>query len=293
MRQEQETYRPKNLHIIIRKMDFDFDTSLRNDRYWNDNNVVSTHFINALQDTFPEGERFFMDAARDGAEILHQKGLMDKKLEQDLHAFSMQEASHSWLHNKWTQALIKIGYARLADYGDQLHKVHLWLNRHLSVKMRLSITSAAEHYTASIAYILIHIKPGLVTQSTSPFKDMLLYHAMEELEHKSVCFDLYQKLSGNYLLRLFGLLFATFDLSILIFTHYKYLMKKDGLWDVKHRKLTRQFLFGNNGLIKSIWPKIKSYMKLSFHPWQTDDRREMEYAFGDYIRKLEIRPFEY
>ncbi len=293
MRQRKKTNRPENLHIINRKMDFDFNASLSNDRYWNDNNAVSSHFINALQDTFPEGERFFMDAAREGAEILRQKGLLDQQLEQDLHAFLTQEASHSWLHSKWTQALIKTGYSRLSDYGDHLHKVHLWLNRHMSVKMRLSITSAAEHYTASIAYMLIHIKPGLITRSTSPFKDMLLYHAMEELEHKSVCFDLYQKLSGNYPLRLFGLLFATFDLSILIFTRFRYLMKKDGLWNTGHRKLARQYLFSNKGLIRSMWPRIKSYMRLSFHPWQTDDRLEMEDAFGNNIGKSGIIPFEY
>jgi uncharacterized protein len=293
MNLKQETRRPENLHIIPRKLDFDFAASLRSGRYWNDNNAVSTHFINALQDTFPEGERFFMDAAREAAKILHQKGLLDQRLEKDLQAFTLQEAAHGWLHHKWSQALIECGYAGLSDYGDQLHRAHLWLNRYLPVKMRISITSAAEHYTASIAYMLVHIKPGLIRQSTSPFKDMLLYHAMEELEHKSVCFDLYQKLSGSYLLRLFGLLFITVDLSTLVFMRYQYLMRKEGIWDVKHRKLAWQFLFGHNGLIKSMWPRIKSYMKRSFHPWQTDDRHEMESAFGDFIRKLEIEPFEY
>jgi uncharacterized protein len=284
---------PENLHIIVRKLDFDFAESLKKELYWNDKNAVSTHFINALQDTFPEGERFFMDAAHDSTNILQKKGLLDKKLQEDVRAFSMQEASHGWLHKKWTQALIETGYDRLSYFNDKLRHLRLWINKHLSVKMRLSITAAAEHYTASIAYILVHIKPELITLSSSPFKDMLLYHAMEELEHKSVCFDLYQRLSGNYLRRLFGLLFITIDLSILIFRRYKYLMKKDKIWDSKHKRMTRQFLFGKRGLIKSMWPRIRSYIKPSFHPWQTDDRHEIENVFGRFIHELKIQAFEY
>ena len=38
---------------------------MRRQQYWLANDPVLTHFFNALQATFPEGERFFIDSARD------------------------------------------------------------------------------------------------------------------------------------------------------------------------------------------------------------------------------------
>ena len=285
-------HRPEDLHITARRLTFDYQTPLRRNRYWHNQDPVVTHFINALQATFPEGERFFIDAARDGERILLEKHAMDERLRQDLRLFIRQEALHGHQHRQWTEALIREGYERLADYDDQMRRLRLWFRKHFSTRARLSITAAAEHYTASIAYLLTYVKPDLLTESQPPFRDVLLYHAMEEVEHKSVCYDLYQSLSRSYLGRLLGMLFVTFDLAIHVFVRHRYLLKKDGLWDRVHRRGVLRFFLGKQGLLKGLWPRIRAYAKPSFHPWQTDEREALERAFGRLRSQAGISPFQ-
>ena len=56
---------PATLSLITRIVRFDYASALRSNRYWHGNDPVTTHFFNALQALFPDGERFFMDSARD------------------------------------------------------------------------------------------------------------------------------------------------------------------------------------------------------------------------------------
>ena len=53
----------QRLPIRPRRMNFRFK-GLENTRYWFDDDPVLTHFMNVLSVTFPDGERFFVDAVR-------------------------------------------------------------------------------------------------------------------------------------------------------------------------------------------------------------------------------------
>ena len=207
--------------------------------------------------------------------------------------FIKQEALHSQQHRLWTNALIDLGYKKMAKYQGQLKELSSGFRKYLPPVLRLSITAAAEHYTATLAYIFTNVTPDILTKSLEEFRGLLLYHAMEELEHKSVCFDLYQELSGNYLGRIFGLFFSTFDLMINIYIRFRYLMKKDGLWNREKRRNFRSFLIGKQGLIKGLLSRIKSYLRPSFHPWETDDREMINQHFQKYQKELNIEPFKF
>jgi len=288
-----QTHRPSNLHIVVRKPAYDYQTQLRSHRYWLDNDPIGTHFINALQSTFPDGELFFIHAAVDGARILRQRGSLSNQMERDLKSFQQQEAHHSQQHRLWTEALIQMGYEKFALYNKDLHQYDVWFRKHISAEWRLSITAAAEHYTASLAYLFTHVNQDLLMRGDAPFNSLLLYHAMEEIEHKSVCFDLSQMLSRSYLLRILGFIFATLDLVINIYMRMSYLLKKDGLWGWKYRVKVWKYFLGRNGLLKGLFPRAMQYLRPSFHPWMTDERKGIEYFFGNLIMKNQIEPFEY
>ena len=286
-----EKFRPKNLHLIVRKLNYDFKKALEHNLYLYNNDPIVSHFFNALQAIFPEGERFFIKAAIDGAARLSRKNILPSSLKTDMIKFIHQEAFHSQQHKKWTDALINRGYQGLAIYDNNLKRIINLLHKYIPVKQRLAITAAAEHYTASLAYIFTHIKPEILARADYPFQGILLYHAMEEVEHKSVCFDLYQCLSGSYLGRIFGLLFVTFDLILNVYIRYRYLLNKDGIWDRDHRRNLRIFLFGKEGLISGLIFRIKAFLRYSFHPWQTDERKVINEKFKEYQVDMDIEPF--
>lgn len=284
--------RPADLHITPREIRFDYYDALARERYWHNHDPIWSHLINALQATFPEGELFFIDAARDAQKALAAKGRRNEQREQDLRAFMRQEALHGQQHRQWTEALVAIGYRRMAHYDAQERALCLWLRRHFSARLRLAITAACEHYTASLAFFLAGVQPVLITESHKPFGELLLYHAMEEVEHKSVCFDLYQELSGSYILRMVGMFLASIDLAFHIAVRLRYLMKTDGLWNRSNRRAIRRLLWTKGGIIRSLWPKIRTYLSPAFHPWQTDERAWLEDLFVGVRSGAGIPPFQ-
>jgi predicted metal-dependent hydrolase len=287
------THRPSNLNIVVRRVAYEYQTSLEANRYWFNNDPIGTHFINALQSTFPEGELFFIQAAVDGARILRQNGRIDNQMEQDLKSFQQQEAHHSQQHRLWNKALVEMGYKELALYDKNLHNLDVWSRRHIPAKLRLAVTAAAEHYTASIAYLFTFVNQDLLRKSAAPFSSILLYHAMEEIEHKSVCFDLSQNLSKSYMMRIISLIFITFDLAINIYIRMRYLLKKDGLWGWRYKVKAGKFFLGRNGLLKGLFPRIIQYLRPSFHPWMTDERKGIEHIFKDILMRTQIEPFRF
>ena len=284
--------RPPHLEITPREIRFDYRDALARERCWHNHDPIWSHLINALQATFPEGERFFIDAAMDAKQVLTARERWDERWDQDLRAFIRQEASHGQQHRLWTDALIAAGYTRMAAYDEQERRLRLWSRRHLSARLRLSITTACEHYTASLAYFIAEVRPELITESNSPFGELLLYHAIEEVEHKSVCFDLYQALPGSFALRMVGLSLATIDLAFHVAVRLRYLMKEDGLWDRSHRRALRKLLWARGGVIRALWPRIRAYMSPTFHPWQTDERGRVEDVFGAIRSRAGIPPFQ-
>jgi predicted metal-dependent hydrolase len=276
--------RPVNLHILDRKITFDFQNTMNNNRYWSNDDPVLTHFLNAFQETFPEGERLFIDAALDCRDKYSAKKPVGEELLEDFKLFARQEVNHGKIHQLWTDELIREGYEGMAAFDEEMKEFRDRFRKRHSPKYRLAFTAAAEHYTASLAHMFIHVLPKLLTNSKLPYRSVLLYHAMEELEHKSVCFDLFQHFSGNYFIRFFAFLHLSYDLFRRVSDRLRYLLKKDGLWDKKYKQLTKQFFFGKQGIVKKFSPRIISYLNPWFHPWKNDDRGLVD----EYFRQIRI-----
>lgn len=285
--------RPADLEIVVRRLpDFDYLAALQANRIWHRSGVWITHFLNGLQSVFPVGERFFIETAREGIARLKQQGLLEPQLFEDYERFAQQEGTHARHHAKWNAALAQIGYPRLREHDEQTHRMHLWFGRHLALRTRLAIIAAAEHYTTCLAHA-IYSKGTFIWDMTPPFQNLLLYHAMEEVEHKAVCFDLYQKSSGSYARRLLGYVLCTYAMWYDVYARNRYLLRTDGQWGLSDEHDLRQLYIGSGGGFQIFWPRVKAYLRPSFHPWQFDERRDFERALGDLRTKLEIEPFRY
>jgi len=92
--------RPDDLQITERKPSFPLLEGMRAQRYWFNNDPVLTPFFNALQATFPEGERFFIESARD-VRVRVGEANFPAPLAQDLKSFIHPEAWHGEAHDEW------------------------------------------------------------------------------------------------------------------------------------------------------------------------------------------------
>ncbi|MCG8672792.1 MAG: metal-dependent hydrolase [Pseudomonadales bacterium] len=287
MQPKATTKTPDDLTITARSVEFDYLSSMKKNKYWHSNDPVITHFFNALQATFPEGERFFIESARDTRDELPKTQLSDT-LKEQIKLFIKQEAFHGREHDAWCEALEELGYKKMPAYEKELKDMRLWSRKHIAPLTRLSMTAASEHFTASIASIFLYQRPDLLENAAEPFRSLLLYHALEEVEHKAVCYDLYQEAGGGYWLRQLGMLSALLDVMRQVSKRHIYMLKEDGLWNRKNKRKARKLIWGPQGLAWALLPKLMRYLRPDFHPWETDERKALLARFGHYLDEAGI-----
>ena len=69
--------------------------------------------------------------------------------------------------------------------------------RILSTGANLASTAALEHFTATIAEVLLRDEEARRLVGAPEVLDVLLWHAVEECEHKAVAFDVYRAMGGS------------------------------------------------------------------------------------------------
>jgi len=182
--------------IPVRAMGFPFDASIR--RFWLFGNPFATHTSNGINLLFPAGERFFIRSVKHYLDEID-----DPELEARIKGFSGQEGRHGHEHERFNRILVEQGYdieTFLTWYQELAFER---MEQVAPPALRLSITTALEHFTAAMA------RNGLTTTTLDNahplLADLLRWHAAEEIEHKSVAYDVFMKVDGRYSVRVLGL----------------------------------------------------------------------------------------
>ena len=257
------------LAIEPRRVKFDFqdiDTPL----FYNGNGFISAIWA-GLSASFPIGEAEFIHSVQ-----LFKDKVRDPKLLAEIKEFTAQEAHHSLQHKLINEFLDGLGYQtkKIGDFFQNKinHRIENW-----SHERRLARTVVAEHVTAVMAnYALTN------EQAMSHFPDsirsLFQWHAIEEIEHKSVAFDVYQHCVGDEkLLRKEFRLFSYYEFPRNIFLSMRYLLKQMGhksTW--RERRAAWRYLFGHGGLISSQRRLYMMFLQDGFHPWGHDDSALVE-----------------
>ena len=66
----------------------------------------------------------------------------------------------------------------------------------------LAFTAALEHYTATLAETLLSDEDARAEIGDDGVRSLLLWHALEESEHKAVAFDVYRAVGGTERMRI-------------------------------------------------------------------------------------------
>jgi predicted metal-dependent hydrolase len=253
---------PKNVEIKPQRMGFEFGDDVP--RYWVAENYLISHTMNALSVLFPQGEQFFVDSVRHFRSIV-----TDEKLKEEVRGFIGQEAMHSLEHVTMNQHVRDRGMP--VDELEEHLEVVLSITKKLPERHQLAITCALEHMTAMMADILL-ARDDVREDMHETMRPLWVWHAIEETEHKSVAYDVFQQAGGTYAERTFYLLFSTTALGVMGGYCTARMMLNDrkgfslkgaatGLWQ----------LWGRNGTFSSLIPNWLEYLKPDFHPWNHDN----------------------
>lgn len=194
--------------VPVRTMEFDKWVADLPKYFAADGDIVMSHVLTVLSSTFPEGENFFVRsvaAARDD--------IQDPELRADIDGFIGQEKMHGREHQVLNERLAEHGYPTrgIDSYVRGLY----WVRERIQTKkVNLAFTAALEHYTATLAELVLTDEQARNEVGRSTARDILTWHALEESEHKAVAFDVYKAVGGGELMRI-TIMFLTDLLFIL------------------------------------------------------------------------------
>jgi predicted metal-dependent hydrolase len=259
--------------ITARIPQIDWDRGFN--RNWNGGNAAATHAFNALSFLFPQGERFFIDVAREVARTLDLTN--DPELGKAVKAFIAQESVHNNQHTRYNEVLQAQGFANVTyKYVLRLQQRS---RRMLSPLTRLAVVAAYEHYTAILGNFILS-NPQVLEPAQPDMALVWGWHSAEETEHKAVCFDLYHAAGGGWLRRVSTFLLVTMNFCLMFNRLYLSMLWRDGYLRsgriLKTIGQALQFFFGHSGVG---WYLIRDglrYLSPRFHPWNQENRIKMQ-----------------
>lgn len=180
--------------LKVRKIDFQFPDDIP--FHWNPANPSWSNFVNFITLIAPAFERYFIKATRQAIPLI-----IDERVREDADRFCLQEAQHSRHHLAHLDVLLRqqpalkeTADAIMASY-DRLYQTHD-LDFHLS-------------YVASIELCFGPFASFLISHIDTYFKggdpriaSFLLWHLIEEFEHRNAAYDVYNAAVGSYAYRM-------------------------------------------------------------------------------------------
>ncbi|WP_420466462.1 metal-dependent hydrolase [Panacagrimonas sp.] len=257
-------------------------------RFWMNGDPWSTHFFNSILAAVPDGERWVMQCVRRSL-----TRLQDEKVRKAGIAFIKQEHYHAREHDDMNNALIEQGVP-LDVVERSFKRIRATLERLTPEDMHLSMMAAFEHFTATFAAVFID-NPDMLDDSDKKVAAMLYWHFVEETEHKSVTFDVFQDAVGSYPQRVAGMLIASAIFLPMVEGHMLYLLYKEKqLLNWRSMLKCLKLQIGPKGLLTRLFTgHYFPYYLPSFHPWDDDNRsqirkwKEVFNATGDTAKAYE------
>ncbi|WP_381564261.1 metal-dependent hydrolase [Streptomyces eurythermus] len=249
--------------------------------HWVPGDPFTTHTINVLHLLLPAGERWFVRVYKQALPLIR-----DARLREDVIGFIGQEAVHSQAHDEVLPHLRELGldptpYTAQVDWffekllGDRTlppgRPRRWWLLE------RVALIAAIEHYTAFLGNWVLNAGE-LDRRGADPVMlDLLRWHGAEEVEHRSVAFELFTHLDGSYRRRVRTWATAFTALVFLWQRGARFFMANDptltgGKATFKdfHDRGRQGLLPGTGDMLRS----IPRYLSRAYHPSQEGDTEQ-------------------
>jgi predicted metal-dependent hydrolase len=259
----------KSAQVEIKPRRMAFDTESPMNKYAFKNNSLISTFFYALSALFPDGERFFIHSVRN-----YRDDIKDETLKEQIRGFIGQEAHHGISHEALNQAITDMGFPMDRIVG-RLHKRVDFLKK-FSRERQLALTVAMEHFTASLAEFLLK-NPEILEDADPTVRKMLLWHAVEEIEHKAVAFDVYREHVNDELMRKRVMVISMISLFSRLAMYQFWLLRSQRHFPSwREWKEAAVFFWGKKGVLRDNMKGLAKFFKTGFHPWDIDQNYLIE-----------------
>jgi predicted metal-dependent hydrolase len=245
-----------------------------------DGDLIGSHLASALSAVFPDGEDFFVRSVRHFRDQID-----DPALKRQVAVFIGQEATHGREHRVFNDRLDQLGYPtkrveKLTKFGLKVRE------RILPPKSNLAATAALEHFTATLAELVLRDEEVRRLFGHEAVRDLFVWHALEESEHKAVAFDVYKAVGGTERMRVWTMNFFRF--AFVVGMGFQVFVSLLGDRATYRRGNLRQSWgrFKRSPMMRrQVWDQLHDYNRPDFHPDDSDTNALVEQwrneLFGD------------
>ena len=250
--------------------------------------VIYSNFYNAYTLVQVPGERFFILTAKEVIPLIKDPFLL-----KECKTFIAQEAEHAKIHHAYNQALLHSHYARAQEIIDRWDDTfHLWTDPSLPLEKRLLFVVMAEIFTAHIAEDFFKRWHGQWDRLNQDIALLFSFHNVEEIEHKSLCFDLFTHLFGKapnaaeYQPEWKQFKKAMIDHSIHTTTYFTACDALLNHQPIPRQKTIQEYLTTSDGIFSNedLYPDFQSS---TFHPWNHDTRHWISIWEKEWLPRLQ------
>ncbi len=219
--------------LSARRIPFEFPEGMQTD--WMPNDPEFAAMLNGASLTMPYLEPFLIRTMRETLARID-----DSALQADGEGFMAQEGQHFRTHRRFNDLLKNHGYSELAEVEQRMEASYANLSKR-SLRTRMAYTAGFESMTLGVTRWLVEHRVALFHGADSRVVSFVLWHMVEETEHKCVAYDIYQAAFGtslgSYWARMIGVFHGSFDVMRYSMLGYRTILTKDGRWNQLRSRL--------------------------------------------------------
>lgn len=249
-------------NMTVRRMRFPYPDSAK--AHWNPSRPEFAQVVNAASLGMPYLEPYLIETMRKAKERI-----TDPQLLKDVDLYIGQESTHFRQHQQWNKRLADFGYAAVPKLEALLKADYEHFARNRSFTFNVAYAEGFEAMALTIGHMLVEEREYLFGNADPAVASLILWHFVEEIEHKTVTYDVFKALDGRYRWRIYGLLFAMIHIMARTRQGYRAMLIEDGRWFTLKSRLA---LYGV--MARIFWkltPRLLRILKPSYDPREVPD----------------------
>jgi predicted metal-dependent hydrolase len=180
--------------LKVRRIEFQFDDNIA--FQWNPGNPYWGNFVNYATFIAPSFERYFIKATRRAIPLIK-----DPAIKADAQLFCAQEAQHSKHHLAHLQVLTA-RYPALEQVRRDVAASYDALFENETLEYHLAYAAVIELWFGPLAKYVVENRDRLFVDADNRIASFIMWHLVEEFEHRNSAIDIFTAVVGRYFYRL-------------------------------------------------------------------------------------------
>jgi predicted metal-dependent hydrolase len=185
-----------DLPITVRNMHLELPTQDEFDPLWAMNDPTASYFTLGLSLYLPYLEPYIIKALRRGA-----ADVRDDSIRETIDKFCRQEAQRYKQHQRFNELIRARDYPGLDAIENQARHDFERFLAEKPLKFNVGFVEGFESYTTQGAAASLNSGVFNRKDVDQKFADLFRWHLTEEIEHRTVAFDVWEHLYGDYVYR--------------------------------------------------------------------------------------------